>query len=63
MYIQFALHRFENIGKGAIQVLRNAVRGERVSDLMEKRYEDVPINVISVTTGWVGVEFAVKTFM
>ena len=35
-------------------MLRNAVGGGRVSDFpKKKRYEDVPFNVICVTTGWV----------
>ena len=43
---------------GAIQVLRNAVGSERVSDFPEKkRYKDVRFNIISVTRGWVGVNF------
>ena len=43
---------------GAIQVLRNAVGGGKVSDFLEKkRYEDVRFNTISVTRGWVGVKF------
>ena len=46
---------------GAIQVLRNAVGGGRVSGFLEKtRYEDVRFNIISVTRGWVGVEFSEK---
>ena len=41
----------------AIQMLRNAVGGGRVSDIPEKkRCEDVRFNVISVTKGWVGVK-------
>ena len=36
---------------GAIQVLRNAVGGGRVSYSPEKCYEDVRFNVISVTRG------------
>ena len=47
---------------GAIQVLRHAVGGGRVSDFPEKkRYEDVPFNVIRVTRGWVGVKFPGKS--
>ena len=46
---------------GAIQVLRNAVGGGRVSDFPEKkRYEEVRLNVISITRGWVSVEFPEK---
>ena len=47
---------------GAIQVLRNANGGrEGVSDFPEKkRYEGVMFNVISVTSGWVEVQFAEK---
>ena len=46
---------------GAIQVLRNAdggIGGVRFSG--KKRYEGVMFNVISVTRGWVGVQFAEK---
>ena len=50
-----------SLWKGAIQVLRNAVGGGRVSDLPEKkRYEDVRFNFTSVTRGRVGVEFPEK---
>ena len=47
---------------GAIQVLRNAdgVGGGGVWFSGEKRYEDVMFNVISVTRGWVGVQFPGK---
>ena len=39
-------------GSGAIQVLRNAVEGGRMSDFPEKKcFEDVRFNVISVTRG------------
>ena len=47
---------------GAIQVLRNAMRGG-VGVLVfpgKKRYEDVRFNVISVTRGMVGVKFPGK---
>ena len=43
---------------GAIQVLRNADGGVRFSG--KKRYEGVRFNVISVTRGWVGVQFPEK---
>ena len=47
---------------GAIQVLRNAdgvgVGVVRFSG--KKRYEGVMFNVISVTRGWVGVQFPEK---
>ena len=48
---------------GAIQVLRNAVGGGRVSAFLEKiiNYEDVRINVISVTRAWVGIKFPEKS--
>ena len=46
---------------GVIQVLRNADGGGGVSDFLEKkRYEGVMFNVISVTRGWVGVQFTEK---
>ena len=46
---------------GAIQVLRNADGGrEGVRFSGKKRYEGVMFNVISVTRGWVGVQFAEK---
>ena len=47
---------------GAIQVLRNAVGGgvRDVSFPGKKRYEGVWFNVISVTRGWVGVQFPGK---
>ena len=44
---------------GAIQVLRNA-GGGRCLIFWKKRYEDVLFNVISVTRGWVGVQFPEK---
>ena len=50
------MQRFDLLG--AIQVLRNAVRG--VSFPRKKRYEDVRFNVISITRGWVGVKFPGK---
>ena len=55
-------HTPQRVGvKGAIQVLRNADGGGRVSDFMgKKRYEGVIFNVISVTRGWVGVQFPEK---
>ena len=44
---------------GAIQVLRNADGGGGgVSHFLgKKRYEGIGYNVISVTRGWVGVQF------
>ena len=44
---------------GAIQVLRNADGGGG-KILRKKRYEGVMFNVISVTRGWVGVQFPEK---
>ena len=41
---------------GAIQVLRNADGGGGVSDFLEKSVT----KVISVTRGWVGVQFPEK---
>ena len=41
---------------GAIQVLRNA----DANIFRKKRYEGVMFNVISVTRGWVGVQFPEK---
>ena len=40
-------------------MLRNAAGGG-VSDFLEKGYEGVMFNVISVTRGWVGVQFPEK---
>ena len=45
---------------GAIQVLRNADGGGGCQIFPKKRYEGVMFNVISVTRGWVGVQFAEK---
>ena len=48
---------------GAIQVLRNTDRGGGgggVKFSRKKRYEGVRFNVISVTRGWVGVQFPEK---
>ena len=45
---------------GAIQVLRNADGGGGVRFSGKKRYEGVMFNVISVTRGWVGVQFPGK---
>ena len=47
---------------GAIQVLRNAdgVEGGGVTFSGKKRYEGVMFNVISVTRGWLGVQFPGK---
>ena len=42
---------------GAIQVLRNADGGGGCLIFWKKRYEGVMFNVISVTRGWVGVQF------
>ena len=42
-------------------MLRNADGGGGGSDFLEKkRYEGVMFNVISVTRGWVGVQFPEK---
>ena len=50
-----------NMYIGAIQVLRNADGGGGgVRFSGKKRYEGVMFNVISVTRGWVGVQFAEK---
>ena len=43
---------------GAIQLLRNAVGGCQISQ--KRCYEGVLLNVISVTKGWVGVQFPGK---
>ena len=53
---------FVQLCKGAIQVLRNADGGGGggVKFSGKKRYEGVMFNVISVTRGWVGVQFAEK---
>ena len=45
---------------GAIQVLRNADGGGGVWFSGKKRYEGVMFNVISVTRGWVEVQFPEK---
>ena len=46
---------------GAIQVLRNIMRGQGgVSFPGKKRYEGVNFNVISITRGSVGVKFPGK---
>ena len=47
---------------GAIQVLRNADGGGGGGVIFsgKKRYEGVMFNVISVTRGWVGVQFPGK---
>ena len=48
---------------GAIQVLRNADGGGGGGGVRlygKKRYEGVRFNVISVTRGWVGVQFPEK---
>ena len=44
---------------GAIQVLRNADGGGRVSDFLEKSVTAM-FNVISIMRGWVGVQFPEK---
>ena len=46
--------------QGAIQVLRNADGGGGVSFSGKKSYKGVRFNVISVTRGWVGVQFPEK---
>ena len=49
------------INYGAIQVLRNADGGGGgVRFSGKKCYEGIMLNVISVTRGWVGVQFAEK---
>ena len=49
------------IALGAIKVLRNADGGGgSVTFSGKKRYEGIMFNVISVTRGWVGVQFAEK---
>ena len=46
---------------GAIQVLRNTDGGGGGGHIFrKKRYEGVMFNVISVTRGWVGVQFPEK---
>ena len=47
-------------GFGAIQVLRNADGGGGCLIFWKKRYEGVMFNVISITRGWVGVQFQEK---
>ena len=42
---------------GAIQVLRNTGGGGGINFCGKKRYEGVTCKVISVTRGWVGVQF------
>ena len=54
---------FSRTSLGAIQVLRNAGGGGGVSFLEKKRYECVRFNVISVTSGWVGVKFPGKCYV
>ena len=53
---------FYTYAEGAIQVLRNADGGGGggVRFSGKKRYEGVIFNVISVTMGWVGVQFPGK---
>ena len=53
--------RSQMVGKGDIQVLRNAVEVGGVSFSIKKRYEGVRFNVISVMGGWVGVKFPGKS--
>ena len=45
---------------GAIQVLRNTDGCGGCQIFRKKRYEGVMFNVISVTRGWVAVQFAEK---
>ena len=46
---------------GAIQVLRNADGGGGGGKIFQKKhYKGVMLNVISVTRGWVGVQFPEK---
>ena len=42
-------------------MLRNTDGGGGVRFSGKKRYEDVKFNVISVTRGWVGVQFPEKS--
>ena len=56
-YLHFKL---SNVTKGAIQVLRNADGGGGVRIFWKWRYEGVMFNVISITRGWVGVQFPEK---
>ena len=59
-WIRSQLLSFRNVGIGAIQVLRNADGGGGGKIFRKKRYEGVMFNVISVTRGWVGVQFPEK---
>ena len=53
-----------NYALGVIQVLPNAdVGGGGGSIFRKKHYEGVRFNVISVTRGWVGVQFPEKSVM
>ena len=57
MNIQKKPHRY----LGAIQVLPNTDGGGEGGQIFrKKRYEGVMFNVISVTRGWVGVQFPEK---
>ena len=62
-YINYCKANLQINGNWVIQVLRNAVPvggggwGEGVNFPGKKRYEGVRFNVISVTRGWVGVQF------
>ena len=63
--IQVCSNVAENVLLGAIQVLRNADGckvggGGGVKFSGKKHYEGVRFNVISVTRGWVGVQFPGK---
>ena len=52
----------KGVVKGVIQMLpvRNADGGGGCQIFRKKRYEGVMFNVISVTRGWVGVQFPGK---
>ena len=58
IYRHFTIVNYD--GYGAIQVLRNADGGGGSDFLEKKRYEGVMFNVISITRGWVGVQFPEK---
>ena len=50
----------EYLAIGTTQVLRNTDGGGGCLIFLKKRYEGVMFNVISVTRGWVGVQFPEK---
>ena len=61
-YLPWHRHQLEgtDVFSEAIHVLRNTVGVGGCYLSLKKRYEDVRINVISVTRGWVGVNFPEK---